>query len=114
MNIELSRFRVRPGCMPLVEEWLAFLTDNHAAVLETLEGERMFVESIFSEHLDGVDYLYWYTIQGAGGTAVTESDHWIDHKHVEYWRLCIDDAYPGVDLPSRVSMIPERIRQHLA
>ena len=113
MNIELSRFRVRPGCQPLVEEWLDFLRDNLGAVLETLDGERMLVESIFSEHLDGVDYLYWYTIQGEGGTMVTASEHWIDVKHLEYWRLCIDDSYPGVDLPSRVTMIPERIRQHL-
>ncbi|WEO77065.1 DUF6176 family protein [Cryobacterium sp. SO2] len=113
MNIELSRFRVKPGCALLVEEWLAFLGDNLDAVLETLDGERMLVESIFSEHLDGVDYLYWYTIQGEGGSAVTDSQHWIDLKHLEYWRLCIDDGYPGVDLPSRVTMIPERIRQLL-
>ena len=48
-----------------------------------------------------------------GGSAVTESERWIDLKHLEYWRACIDDSYPGVDLPSRVTMIPERIRRRL-
>lgn len=73
MRVELSRFRVKPNCSGLVEDWIAFLNDNMREVLVTLEGERMYVESIFTE--------------------------------------CIDKAYPAVDLPSRVTMIPERIRQ---
>jgi len=109
MNIELSRFRVRPGQMPVVEEWLAFLKQNMDAVLQTLDGENMLVETIFSEHLDGADYLYWFSIQGEGGVDVRESKHWVDEKHLEYWRACIDDSYTHVDLTPRVTMIPERV-----
>lgn len=61
MKIELTRFRVLPGKISVVNEWLDFLNSNMPAVLETLEGEKMYVETIFSETLDGVDYLYWYS-----------------------------------------------------
>lgn len=109
MNIELSRFRVLPGQMPLVEEWLDFLNENMDAVIKTLDGENMLVETIFSEHLDGADYLYWFSIQGTGGIDVRESQHWVDAKHLEYWRACIDASSTPVDLKPRVTMIPERI-----
>lgn len=46
----------------------AFLNDNMREVLVTLEGKRMCVESIFTECIDGVDYLYWYTVQGQAVT----------------------------------------------
>lgn len=113
MNIELSRFRVLPGRMDAVDEWMQFLTENIDAVIRTLEGERMFVESIFSEHHDGADYLYWYSIQGEGGIDVRESDHWVDKKHIEFWQRCIDSSYEHVDLTSRVTMIPERIKNQM-
>ena len=83
MQVELSRFRVKPDCADIVEEWIAFLNDN----------------------------MYWYTAQGEGGDAVENSEHWIDKKHIEYWQACIDKAYPAVDLASRVTMIPDRVRQ---
>ena len=43
MNIELMRFRVKPGKIERVDQWLQFLNSNMPAVLETLEGERMYV-----------------------------------------------------------------------
>ncbi|PQZ96012.1 hypothetical protein CQ018_01625 [Arthrobacter sp. MYb227] len=110
MNIELSRFRVRPGAMSKVGQWLEFLNQNMDAVLQTLDGENMLVETIFHEHLDGVDYLYWFSIQNAGGIAITDSTHWIDVKHLEYWRACIDDSYTHIDLTPKVTMIPKPIR----
>lgn len=111
MQVGLSRFRVKPDCAEMVEEWITFLNDNMREVLTTLEGERIYVESIFSERIEGVDYMYWYTVQVEGGDAVENSEHWIDKKHVEYWQACIDKDYPAVDLSSRVTMIPDRVRQ---
>ena len=107
------RFRVLPGKGPLVDEWLEFLERNMPAVLETLEGEKMYVESILSETLDGIDYLYWYSIQGEGGIDVRESDHWLDHKHLEYWRACINPDFTPVVITPRVNMIPQRIREQM-
>lgn len=47
-------------------------------VLLTLDGERMYVETIFREKCDDEEYLYWYSIQGENGIRVEESDSWID------------------------------------
>lgn len=113
MKTELRRFRVLPGRMDLVNEWMHFLTSNLDAVIETLDGERIFVESIFGEHLDGADYLYWYVVQGEGGNNVRESDHWIDKKHIEYWDQCIDKAYDHVKLTSHATMIPNHIQEQM-
>lgn len=110
MNIELTRFRVKQGKSDKVDEWLRFLNDNMRDVLLTLEGEKMYVETIFREHLDGDEYLYWYSIQGEGGQNVEQSEHWIDEKHMSFWTECIDETFPGVDLKTEVVMIPNNIR----
>ncbi|MFE5430659.1 DUF6176 family protein [Peribacillus simplex] len=111
MNVELTRFRVKEGKSEIVDEWLKFLNDNMKDVLITLEGERMYVETIFRENLDGNEYLYWYSVQGEGGQNVEESKHWIDKKHLEYWEECIDSSFRPVDLNTEVVMIPEKVRE---
>ncbi|GGA69934.1 DUF6176 family protein [Ornithinibacillus halotolerans] len=111
MNVELTRFKVKNGKSKKVDEWLNFLNDHMKDVLITLEGEKMYVETIFREVLDGNEYLYWFSIQGEGGQEVEESQHWIDKKHLEYWNECIDPNYSPVDLSTEVVMIPENIRK---
>ena len=49
MNIELSRFRVRKGKSEVVDKWMNFLNENMDEVLLTLDGEKMYVETIFRE-----------------------------------------------------------------
>lgn len=110
MNIELTRFKVKEGKTEVVDEWLKFLNENMNDVLVTLEGERMYVETIFRETLNGDEYLYWYSVQGEGGQDVDESEHWIDKKHLQYWDECIDTNFKPIDLTTEVVMIPEKIR----
>lgn len=110
MNVEITRFRVKQGKKELVTEWLKFLNDNIDDVLVTLEGEKMYVETIFREELEGYEYLYWYSVQGENGIEVEESDHWIDIKHLEYWNECIDENHRPVDLSTEVVMIPDKVR----
>ena len=113
MNVELTRFRVKQGKSGAVDEWLKFLNDHMEEVLVTLEGENMYIETIFRETLDGNEYLYWYSIQGKGGQAVETSTHWIDEKHMAYWRECIDPDFEAVDLSIEAVMIPPRIRSQM-
>ena len=112
MNIELSRFRVKVGKTEKVDEWMQFLNDNMEDVLLTLDGEKMYIETIFREKTDDEEFLYWYSIQGEGGQDVMESESWIDKKHLEYWDECIDNA-SQVDMKMEVSMIPHRIKEEM-
>ena len=82
-------------------------------VLVTLEGEKMYVETIFRERLEDKEYLYWYSIQGQGGQAVEESEHWIDKKHLEFWDECIDETFGALNLKTEVIMIPENIQKFM-
>ena len=113
INIELTRFRVIKGKSEKVDEWMKFLNDNMKDVLLTLEGEKMYVETIFREILDGEEYLYWYSIQGEGGIEVENSESWIDTRHLEYWEECIDKDFKSKDLDVQVVMIPEKIQEKM-
>ena len=110
MKVELTRYRVKPGKSSKVEEWLNFLNENMEDVLVTLEGEKMYVETIFHEILNGEEFLYWYSVRGEGGVNVDDSTHWIDLKHLEYWDECIDERFGSVDLNTKVVMIPKQVR----
>lgn len=109
MIVEMTRFRVRPGAEERAAEWMNFLRSNPEAFRETLEPEQMYVETIFSEVLDSVMYLYWYSVQGEGRRSVLESEHWLDAKHLEFWRECIDPESPPQELTPQVHMAPERV-----
>ncbi|MCM3740460.1 DUF6176 family protein [Oceanobacillus luteolus] len=113
MNVELTRFKVKEGKSARVDAWLKFLNDNMEDVLVTLDGEKMYVETIFRELINGEEFLYWYSIKGEGGQEVEESDHWIDKKHLEFWRECIDETYEPVDLITEVVMIPEKVKNSM-
>ncbi|HEM2808666.1 TPA: hypothetical protein U0616_000413 [Streptococcus suis] len=109
LNVELSRFRVKEGKTVQVDEWMAFLNEHIEDTLLTLEGEKMYVETIFREVLDGREYLYCYSVQAEGGIEVENSESYIDKKHLEYWEECIDASYGMVDLEPQVVMIPKPI-----
>ncbi|HEL1856291.1 TPA: hypothetical protein U1V12_000943 [Streptococcus suis] len=109
LNVELSRFRVKEGKTAKVDEWMTFLNEHMEDTLLTLEGEKMYVETIFREVLDGREYLYWYSVQAEGGSEVKDSESYIDKKHLEYWEECTDPSYGMVDLDPQVIMIPKPV-----
>lgn len=109
LHVELSRFRVKEGKTVQADEWMAFLNEHMEDTLLTLEGEKMYVETIFREVLDGREYLYWYSVQAEGGIEVEDSESYIDKKHLEYWEECIDSSYGMVNLEPQVIMIPKPI-----
>ena len=110
LTAELSRFKVKQGKMESVEQWMNFLNEHMGHVLLTLDDEKMFVETIFKEERDGEAYLYWYSVQGEGGTELENSSHEVDKKHMEFWNECIDSAYGSVDMEPQVVMIQEKVR----
>lgn len=82
-------------------------------VLLTLQDEKMYVETIFKESVGEDEYLYWYSIQGEGGTNVDDSDHEVDKKHLEYWYECIAESDGHKDMETKVVMIPDNIRNFM-
>ena len=54
MNIELTRFRVKDGKSQIVDEWMNFLNENMDNVLLTLDGEKIYVETIFREKCEKI------------------------------------------------------------
>ena len=111
MDTELTRFKVREGKSTVVDEWMRFLNDHMEDVLLTLEEEKMYVETIFREELNGAEYLYWYSVKGKGGIEVEESKSWIDERHLNFWRECIDSNFSPVDLSTEVVMIHPNIKE---
>ena len=110
MNIELTKFKVKEGKSGLVDEWIEYMRDNMDDVLLNLEGEKMYVETIFREVFMDVEYLYWYSIQSDDGSE-TIDDTPLDEKHLEYMEACIDQTFRPADMQAEVVMLPEHLRQ---
>lgn len=87
--VKLQRFEVNAGKEAKFREWMDYLRENRGLAVETLEGEKMYFESVFSEQIDGKTYAYWLTFNGEGGKPVESSNHELDKKHLEYWNECI-------------------------
>ncbi|EIM06264.1 hypothetical protein A1A1_11897 [Planococcus antarcticus DSM 14505] len=110
MTSEPSRFKVKKGKAEVVEQWMNFLNEHMDKVLLTLNDEKMFVETIFKEEINGAVYLYWYSVQGEGGAELENSEHEVDKKHMEFWNECIDLSYQPVDIEPKVVMIQEKVK----
>lgn len=113
LNVELMKFKVKPGKSEVVTEWLQFLNMHMDEVLLTLVDEKMYVETIFREIQGNEEYLYWYSVQGTGGVSVTESIHEIDRKHLEYWEECIDESVKLTSINTEVVMIQKNIQKNM-
>lgn len=87
--VKLQRFELNAGKEDKFREWMDYLRKNRGLAVETLEGEKMYFESVFSEQLDGNTYVYWLTFNGEGGKPVESSNHELDKKHLEFWNDCI-------------------------
>ena len=108
-TVELTRFKVKEGKTEAVDQWMKLLNDNMSSVLSTLNDEKMYIETIFREEIEGNEYLYWYSVQGKGGIEVQDSHHDIDKQHLAYWKECIDQDFRSIDLKTEVVMIQENI-----
>lgn len=113
LNTELTRLKIKEGKNQKVEEWMDMLRDNLPATLATLEGEKMYVEAIFSDFEEG--FMYWFSVQGEGGIDVHDSDHDVDKKHIEFAHECIDDKHPNFkkDMKLELSMLLPKINSFI-
>lgn len=84
LEASLLRFELQPGVEPTFRDWMQFLRDEHPAVLETLDRERMYVEGIFRDPAREPRVIYWLVVRGTGGASSDTSEHPVDRKHVEF------------------------------
>src|SRR5699024_10722901 len=84
---------------------MEFLNDNMQDALLSLDGEKMFVETIMRDTVGDREYLYWYSIQADDGDTNSEVAECIDRRHLSYWNRCIDKAYRPRNLQNEVVMI---------
>lgn len=111
MRVELTKYRVKEGKSALVDEWIEYMHNHMDDVLMNLEGEKMYVETIFREAFNDVEYLYWYSVQDADHSEDKISEADLDDKHLEYWEKCIDKTFRPEDMKPEIVMIPDRIRK---
>jgi hypothetical protein len=109
MKVELSKFRVKEGKSEKVDEWINYMHEHMDDVLLNLEGEKMFVETIFREAFNDVEYLYWYSVQDECSTDSADKTK-IDEKHLQYFEECIDKRFRPEDMKAEIVMIPKRVR----
>ena len=112
--MELTRFRVPPGRSDVVEEWTALLRDHEQAVRETLGPEHMHVETIFSETVDGVEYLYWYSNPGRGRQRRGVQRALARPGPPRLPERCIDPAFPPENLAVRQHAVTAAIENATA
>ncbi|MFI5200852.1 MAG: DUF6176 family protein [Candidatus Kapaibacterium sp.] len=109
MKIELSRIRIKDGKSARVDEWLATLNARKAECIETLEREKVFVESIF-RHKDGEEeFIYWFIVQGDDAPTLESSPFPIDAIHWAFAEECLDRSYPRFDIDAEVALFAPQI-----
>jgi hypothetical protein len=111
MNVktEFTTFRVLEGKEELAVEWMDTISNRRKECVETLDREKMLLESVFSLYKDGRMYLSWFTVQKEGYKDVETSDHDIDKVHLKYWEECIDESYQPLDHAHVVTFFPEEV-----
>lgn len=108
MKVELTKFKVKPNKSDKVDEWMAYIEENMDDALLTLEGEKMYVETIFREQNGEHEYLYWYSVQEDDMEDDEELN--INQKLLDFFDECIDKTFQPLDLEASVVMMPKRIR----
>ena len=111
MKVELSRIRIKDGMSRWVDEWFATLNARKAACIETLDREKMFVESIFREKIGDEEFLYWFSIQGENGESLETSPFPIDAIHRAFGVECVDRSYPRMDIDAEVVFLNPKIEE---
>lgn len=112
MNTEFDTFRIKLGKEDRAKEWMQSLCERKAECIETLEREKMVLETIFMTEKDGRLYLSWFSIQGDAHESVDTSDYEIDKLHCAFWDECIDTTFKLDTFQHVVTFAPAQV-QHV-
>ncbi|MFT3701275.1 MAG: DUF6176 family protein [Agriterribacter sp.] len=113
LKATLYRFEMNDGKMAKFNEWMKWHCDAYDEIITTLEREKMYAESIFRDTVNQPGILYWLTIDGEGGAAVTNSPLKIDSVHNKYMKEVIKKGSRTV-LKTEFYLIPGFLKQAIA
>jgi hypothetical protein len=92
IDIKLYKLKVIAGEENTAKEWLDFLNRNREAGINTLQNEKIYLESYFSSIEGDTMYIYMYVagenIDYANNVAL-KSENELDLKHFDYMKKCI-------------------------
>lgn len=97
MKIEATKYRVKIDKTEKAGEMLKMLNNRIDECIQTLEREKMFIEAIFSEVINGRLYLTWFSVQGDNAEIVNSSPFQIDKDYLEMFDECIDKTFKPED-----------------
>ena len=109
IKTDLRTIPIIEGMEETAEEWMKILIQRRSECVETLEREKMHIESIFKTYRDGRLYLSWFTVRSSDGETAKTSEHEIDKIHQEYQKKCIDRTVKPEDMEHVVSFVPTQV-----
>lgn len=108
MKVELSRYRVKDGKSDRVDEWMAMLNRRIDECIDSLEREKMKLEVIFRELLDGKEYVSWFSVQGEDSLPPDTSLP-IDEAHYAFADECLEVEHGRRDAQPQLVLVPPHI-----
>ena len=109
----LYRFEMNKGKQQEFNDWMQWHHDEYAAIIETLEREKMYSEAIFTDSVNQPGVLYWLTIDGEGGANVDTSPLKVDSVRNAYMKATIRKGSRS-KLTTEFYLIPDFLKQSIA
>lgn len=91
LNVKCIRIKLKPDSIGEVEKWADTLNRRKAEVVETMEKEGIFIESVFLDKVGGDDYLIYYVRAEdfeKSSKVVESSELDIDKYHKTFKKNC--------------------------
>lgn len=86
-EVRCVKIALKPGSLPCVREWAAYVNSHRIEALATLEGESIVLESFFLDSSGAGDYLIGYIRADSlaqAAEAVKKSTHELDAYHKQF------------------------------
>jgi hypothetical protein len=92
-----ARIKLNKGVLNETLEWANELNHRISEVKESMEGEGVYIESVFLDNINGDDYLIYYMRMvdpERAREAFKKSAHKIDQYHSEFKMKCWENVTP--------------------
>lgn len=91
------RIKLKENCLDEVEKWAKTLNNRKKEVIETMQREGIYIESVFLDHIGKDNYLIYYLRMEnfeKAAKVIRHSEHEIDKYHNIFKKNCWDTRVP--------------------